>query len=49
MSRDTALTGAAGEHYVAFRLAASGYAVGITTRGQEMLTWSLLTPIPENL
>ena len=33
MSRDTALTGAAGEHYVAFRLAASGYAVGITTRG----------------
>ena len=27
------LTGAAGEYYVAFRLAAMGYAVGLTTRG----------------
>lgn len=31
--RDKALTGAAGEYYVAFRLSAEGYAVGLTTHG----------------
>ena len=30
---DKALTGAAGEHYIAFRLSALGYAIGLTTRG----------------
>ena len=30
---DKALTGAAGEHYVAFRLSALGYTIGLTTRG----------------
>ena len=30
MTKDKALTGAAGEYYVAFRLAAEGYAVGLT-------------------
>ncbi|MFC2017640.1 hypothetical protein ACFLUD_04470, partial [Chloroflexota bacterium] len=33
MTKDKALTGAAGEYYVAFRLAAKGYAVGLTPRG----------------
>ena len=32
-TKDKALTGAAGEYYVAFRLAAEGYAVGLTPRG----------------
>ena len=30
-AREKTLTGAAGEYYVAFRLAALGYAVGVTT------------------
>lgn len=33
MAKDKALTGAAGEYYVAFRLLAKGYAVGLTPRG----------------
>lgn len=33
MSKDKALTGAAGEHYIAFQLSARGYAVGLTARG----------------
>ena len=33
MAMEKVLTGAAGEYYVAFRLAAMGYAVGLTTRG----------------
>jgi hypothetical protein len=33
MAAEKVLTGAAGEYYVAFRLAAMGYAVGLTTRG----------------
>jgi len=32
MTKDKALTGAAGEYYVAFRLTAMGYAVGLTPR-----------------
>jgi len=37
MGRDRALTGAAGEHYMAFWLAAMGYAVGLTTRGTRIV------------
>jgi hypothetical protein len=33
MDTDMTLVGAAGEYYIAFRLAALGYAVGVTTRG----------------
>ena len=33
MAPEKALVGAAGEHYVAFRLSAMGYAVGLTPRG----------------
>lgn len=33
MAVDKILTGAAGEYYIAFRLAAMGYAIGLTTRG----------------
>lgn len=44
MNRDTALTGAAGEHYVAFRLAAAGYAVGITTRGTRNVDLVIANP-----
>lgn len=35
--RDKALIGAAGEHYVAFRLIASGYAVGLAPRGTSAI------------
>ncbi len=35
MSKDKALTGAAGEYYVAFQLSARGYAVGLTARGTK--------------
>lgn len=37
MAGDKVLTGAAGEYYVAFRLAAVGYAVGLTTRGTRTI------------
>ena len=37
MKKDRALTGSAGEHYVAFRLAAMGYAVGLTNRGTRSI------------
>ena len=33
MAKQKALTGAAGEYYLAYRLAAEGYAVGLTPRG----------------
>ena len=36
MVKDRALTGAAGEYYVAFRLVAEGFAVGLTPRGYEV-------------
>ena len=35
--RDKALIGAAGEHYVAFRLIARGYAVGLAPRGASAI------------
>ena len=37
MTKDRALIGAAGEYYVAFRLAAEGYAVGLTTHGTRSI------------
>ena len=46
MSMGKALTGAAGEHYVAFRLSAMGYAVGFTapgTKGADLLVTNLET------
>jgi hypothetical protein len=44
MSKDRALTGAAGEHYVAFRLYAMGYAVGLTTRGTRNVDMVVANP-----
>lgn len=44
MSKDRALTGAAGEHYIAFRLAAMGYAVGLTTRGTRTVDMVVANP-----
>jgi len=35
MGKNKALTGAAGEYYVAFQLSARGYAVGFTPRGTK--------------
>ncbi|MDD5038139.1 MAG: hypothetical protein PHN78_02335 [Dehalococcoidales bacterium] len=46
MSKDFNLTGAAGEHYVAFRLLAMNYAVALTPRGTtsiDMIVASLET------
>ena len=37
MTKDKVLTGAAGEYYLAFRLTAMGYAVGLTTRGTRAI------------
>jgi hypothetical protein len=42
---DKALTGAAGEYYIAFRLSALGYAIGLTTRGTRAA--DLLASNPE--
>jgi len=44
MGKDRALTGAAGEHYIAFRLAAMGYAVGLTTRGTRAVDMVVANP-----
>ncbi len=44
MNKDRALTGAAGEHYVAFRLTAMGYAVGLTTRGTRTVDMVVANP-----
>ena len=44
MGRDRTLTGAAGEHYIAFRLAAMGYAVGLTTRGTRTVDMVVANP-----
>lgn len=46
MSKDKALTGAAGEHYIAFQLSARGYAVGLTaqgTSGADLLVTNMAT------
>ena len=44
MTRDKALTGAAGEYYVAFRLLAEGYAVGLTPRGTTSIDLIVTNP-----
>ena len=46
MRKDRTLTGSAGEHYIAFRLAAMGYAVGLTTRGTR--TIDMVVGNPDN-
>jgi hypothetical protein len=42
---DKALTGAAGEHYIAFRLCEMGYTIGLTARGMRAV--DLLATNPE--
>lgn len=44
LDRDKILTGAAGEYYVAFRLSAMGYAVGVTTRGARAIDLVVANP-----
>ena len=44
MSNDRVLTGAAGEHFIAFQLAARGYAVGLTTRGTRTVDLVVANP-----
>jgi len=44
MTRDKALTGAAGEYYVAFRLAAEGCAVGLTAHGTRAIDIVVANP-----
>ena len=44
MTKDKALTGAAGEYYIAFRLAAMGYAVGMTPRGTTSIDLIVANP-----
>ena len=43
-TRDKALTGAAGEYYVAFRLSSNGYAVGLTTHGTRAIDMLVSNP-----
>ena len=43
-TKDKVLTGAAGEYYVAFQLAASEYAVGLTTRGTRLIDIFVANP-----
>jgi hypothetical protein len=42
--QDTALMGAAGEYYIAYRLSAEGYAVGLTTHGTRMIDMVVANP-----
>ena len=42
--KDKALLGAAGEYYVAFRLSAEGYAVGLTTHGTRLIDMFVANP-----
>ncbi|MBA7591509.1 hypothetical protein ES708_33667 [subsurface metagenome] len=44
MSKDKALTGAAGEYYVAFRLTAQGYAIGLTPRRTSSIDLIVANP-----
>lgn len=44
ITKDKALTGAAGEYYVAFRLSAEGYAVGLTTHGTRLIDMFVANP-----
>ena len=43
-TKDKALIGAAGEYYVAFRLSAEGYAVGLTTHGTRSIDMLIANP-----
>ncbi len=42
--KDKALVGAAGEYYIAFRLSAEGYAVGMTTHGARLIDLVVANP-----
>jgi len=44
MTQDKALTGAAGAYYVAFRLTAMGYAVGLTAYGTRAIDLPVANP-----
>jgi hypothetical protein len=44
MTKDKALTGAAGAYYVGFRLSAMGYAVGLTTHGTRAIDMFVANP-----
>ena len=44
MTKDKALTGAAGEYYIAFRLTAEGYAVGLTPSGTTSIDLIVANP-----
>lgn len=44
LAKDKALTGAAGEYYVAYRLSAEGYAVGLTTQGTAIIDLVVANP-----
>jgi hypothetical protein len=44
MTKDKALTGAAGAYYVAYRLSALGYAVGLTTYGTRAIDLIVAKP-----
>ena len=44
MIKDRALTGAAGEYYVAFRLVTEGFAVGLTPRGMRSIDLVVANP-----
>ena len=44
MTKDKALTGAAGAYYVGFRLSALEYAVGLTTHGTSAIDMFVANP-----
>ena len=44
MTKDKALTGAAGAYYVAYRLAAEGYAIGLTAYGTRAIDLVVANP-----
>jgi len=44
MTKDKALTGAAGAYYVGFRLSALEYAVGLTTHGTRAIDMFVANP-----
>ena len=48
VTKDKALTGAAGEYYVAFQLAAREYAVGMTPRGTTSIDLIVANPVTRN-
>lgn len=44
MTKDKALTGATGAYYVAYRLSALGYAIGLTTHGTRAIDLIVANP-----